>query len=215
MRMTIIAITIIISMSVKPRVFLKREKRPGCEYPGCEQKILPLRVGSSIGRLIHTLCIYIEDILAAPAGAFRIVLHTPKTPVPRVGHGIERDPAQKLELGIRRLSRPFDAVDKRLQRLRVSVAVLLLDAEFSAVRHVFVLVDRGVDFMQRLAKLPLFDPPDVRSRYRHRHAAKYEQDRERDDQLDQRHSACCGAGWYPARRLSTAAVPVQTWPWAD
>src|SRR5580658_5556200 len=99
--MTMIAITIIISMSVNPLLV-----RP-----------LPFRVRSSICRLVHALGIHIENILAAPTGARRIVLHAPEAPIPRVGHRVERDPAQKLELGIGRLPRPFDAVDESLQRL--------------------------------------------------------------------------------------------------
>src|SRR5665213_121276 len=96
--MTIIAITIIISMSVNPPltvVFI---------WP------LPVGVSRAIRRFVIALRVYVKYILAAPAGAFRIVLHTAQTPFPLPRHGIDRDAAQELELRIRRLPRTLHAI---------------------------------------------------------------------------------------------------------
>src|SRR6185312_682108 len=169
--MTMIAITIIISMSVKPR-----------------DRVLPLRIRSSIRRLVHALRVNIENVLPAPAHAGRVVLHTPHAPFARIRHRVDRNPPQKLDLCIRRLTRPLHAVHQRVERFGITIRVQLLDPQLSRIGHVFVLVDRRVNLVQRFSQLPLLETPHVPARHRHRHARQHKQNRERHDQLDERHA---------------------------
>src|ERR1019366_4207018 len=122
--MTMIAITIIISISVNAARRLDI---------GLLVTPLPFRIGSSIGCLVFGFGIDIKDILAAPGHTRRVVLHAADTPLPRVGHGIERDTPQKLELGIGRLAGALHAVHQRFQRFGIAEAVGLLYPQLSGI----------------------------------------------------------------------------------
>src|SRR5579862_9062918 len=92
-RIPIIETTIRISISVNPR------------------RASPLRVGRSIGGLIHAGSVDIEHILTAPGGGFGLVLHTAFSPVASVGHRVERNAAEEFYLLVD-LVRDLHAIDE-------------------------------------------------------------------------------------------------------
>src|SRR5580658_58967 len=129
-RITTIAITIISSMSVKP-------ERPF---------FLPICISTPVQSLVRALGEYSEDVLAAPAVGFWIVLHTALSPFLRLSHRVHRNPPQELDLGIGIGARPLDAIDEDVKRFGVALIVSLLNAQFAGVALIFVLIDSGVDF---------------------------------------------------------------------
>src|SRR5436190_24214787 len=87
-RITMIDITIKSSMSVNPK---SRTRRRG----EAATRRSPLCIRSPISGLVGALGINVEDVLSAPASRLWVVLHASLSPVPRVGHGILGNAAQK------------------------------------------------------------------------------------------------------------------------
>src|SRR6266478_4920348 len=106
--------TISISISVKPR------------------RCLPLGVGSSIASLIVAVGIDAEHVLPAPGGGFRIVLHATLSPIARVGHGVERDAAQKFYFLIH-LVGDLDPLHQDLQRFGITFGAHLERTEVALI----------------------------------------------------------------------------------
>src|SRR5882762_12489 len=102
-RITMIDITIKSSMSVNPKWSTRRRGDRAARQS-------PLCIRSPISRFLGALGIDVEDVLAAPAGRLRVVLHAALSPVGRVGHGIFRDSAQEPDFLVH-LPGEFDAVD--------------------------------------------------------------------------------------------------------
>src|ERR1043165_8120527 len=90
-RMTISVITIISSISVKPR----RRDRPALPVMGFR----PVKTGAV------ALRVHVEDVLPTPPRRIGFVLIGPQAPFVRVGHRIDRDPPQVLQLYARRVVR--------------------------------------------------------------------------------------------------------------
>src|SRR5581483_5780747 len=105
------AITIISSMNVKP-------KRRRDERVANLATVSPLRIGSSIARLVHAFRVHVKYVLPAPGLRGRIVAVAPQTPVIGIGHGVFRDAPQVLHLLIHR-SGGFNAIDQLLQTFRI------------------------------------------------------------------------------------------------
>src|ERR1700684_582376 len=88
-RITMIAITIIISIMVNPNS-PRRSSSPA--------RFLPVGVIGSIRRLFRGLGINIEDILPTPTVGGRVILGAAHSPIGGVGEGILGDPPQKPDL---------------------------------------------------------------------------------------------------------------------
>src|SRR5262245_49164593 len=127
-RIPITTITITISMKVNP----------------ARRKALPLTVFRPIECGCRRLGEHVEDVLTSPDAGVRLVLIRAHPPLGRVGHRVDRDAAEELEL----LSRsPYlvHPLHQNLELLRVALASEL-DVGPSDLAHVdgaFVLVDRG------------------------------------------------------------------------
>src|SRR5580704_7828023 len=104
------AITIINSISVKP----KRRRFSAGEFI----ESLPLRVRSTILRLIPALGVNIENILPAPGQRLGIVTRAAQSPVFGIGHGVLRDFPQISDLFVHRPS-SLDAFHQLLQGFRI------------------------------------------------------------------------------------------------
>src|SRR5215470_18073926 len=97
MSTTIIAITTINSTKVKPKreaAERRDESRRGRHE--CLRHVLPLRIRRTIGSLLESLGIDIENILPAPTVGLRVVLVTAHTPLRRIGERVVRDAAQQV-----------------------------------------------------------------------------------------------------------------------
>src|SRR5215467_13314061 len=95
-RMVTIDMTISSSMRVKP------------------PRRLPLGIGGSIRRLVGTLGVHVEDILAAPTHGLGIVLHAALAPIGGISHRIYRDAPQKPDFLIH-LARELHAFDQDIE----------------------------------------------------------------------------------------------------
>src|SRR5579859_5054741 len=96
-------ITISSSISEKPR----------------ERVCLPLGIRSSIRSLFRALGENVENILAAAAARFGVVLHAALSPIGGIGHGVFGNPAEEANFGVG-LSGLFHALDQDFQALRVA-----------------------------------------------------------------------------------------------
>src|SRR5579875_1376271 len=230
---TMIAITTISSMKVKPKLRPKlplvfqeslrasgwrnlasngpSEPRPsgsGRRVPGLTplsaQALLPLRIRSAIGGLFVGFAIDVEYVLSAPAGRIGIVLVAAQAPVGGAGERIARNAAQQADFLIFGAIGHFHAIHQHLKRFRVSVGTLLDGAEHIGVGQVFVLVDGMANFVQRVAQRALSLGTYARPRQRHRHGSENQHDREGYDQLHQREAALVPA----AGLLASSSWPV-------
>src|SRR5271154_1262924 len=104
MSTAMIAITIISSISVKPRRHLEKRR-------------LPLGIGGSISRLVCALGIYIEQVLPTPGLCFGIVAGTAVSPLGGIGHRVFGNPAQVVNLFVDGAGGLF-TFHQNLERLR-------------------------------------------------------------------------------------------------
>src|ERR1700733_10582103 len=140
-----IAMTIISSMSVKPK---RRRLRTGSLTVAAWQTVSvtasPCGISCSIARLVHALGVHVEYVLAAPGLRSGIVAVATQTPFVRVGHGVLGDAAQIFHFLVHR-PRSFDSVHQLLQAFRIVVRIQLGRADLLGVHIVLELVDRISD----------------------------------------------------------------------
>src|SRR5436309_260776 len=126
-RVTMIAITIIISTSVNPIPRIRRlEKR------------LPGGIRCTVGGLLIALGVDVENVLPTPASRIRIVLHAAQPPFRGVSHRITGDAPEKFDLCICALSGAFYAVNQRFQTFGITESILLLRTKLIRIGIVFV-----------------------------------------------------------------------------
>src|ERR1051326_6512271 len=100
MRITMIDITIISSIRVKPRRAVRN---------------LPFGIRRAIGILFRALRKHVKYILTSPPGTLGIVLHRMHTPFAAACEWVDGNAAQEPHLSIRRIARTLDALDQRLE----------------------------------------------------------------------------------------------------
>ena len=187
-----IAITIIISMSVKPSA-------------SSGQPRLPLRVRRSIGAFSGRSWYIRRKHSDRPNSVrLRIVLHAAHAPFARVGHRVERNAAQQLDLRIGRLARALHAVHQRSAASPDSrmYRCPLLPARACPSRR--SLCTYRWPCASRRAPSAARAPASARTlvpRQRHRHGGEHQQDCERHDQFHQRHTATRIPKWNRRCRL--------------
>src|SRR5579885_3443533 len=95
---TMIAMTTISSMKVKPRNREMGTREWGrVPLPDGRGSESPLRIWSTIGSLLVGFAVDVKHVLAAPACGFRIVLVAAQAPVGGVGEGVTRDAAKQAD----------------------------------------------------------------------------------------------------------------------
>src|SRR6185295_4436257 len=117
-RMTMSAMTIIISIRVNPDI---RDGRAGV---ACSSSIyqLPVPVLRAVERLPFALAVHVEDVLPAPARRIGLVLVGAHPPLRLPRHRIDGDAAQELELASRGVAGSRHAVHELLERFRIALA---------------------------------------------------------------------------------------------
>src|SRR5215469_10209393 len=143
MRMTMMAITTIISTKVKPRRPAASRRNP-----------LPIRIVGSIGRFLRCFAIHVEDVLSAPTLRFGVVLIAAQSPILAMSERIHGNAPQQIKL-LAIGSGQFDAIYQNIERLREAISPGLDWPKEIGVTHVFVLVDGPVHLAQRVAQFTL------------------------------------------------------------
>src|SRR5712692_9953114 len=175
-----IAITIISSISVKP----KRRRPP----EAAAMRLSPLRIGCSISRLVHALGVNVEYILAAPGLRLRVIARAAHAPLAGIGHGVFGNAAQIMNLLVHR-THGLHAFHQLVQRFGIVVAIQLRRTDLALVHVVLEFVDRGVYLAQRKQQIAFLIAPDLIARQRNRHRRQQHQNRKSDDQLHQGQAA--------------------------
>src|SRR6516225_2118856 len=108
MSTTIMAITTISSTKVNPRArsgllaCLRASARSLSERGTIACQVitgrLPLRIWRTIGGLLESLSINVENVLPAPTRGLRIILVAAQTPFGRAGERVARDTPQQVHL---------------------------------------------------------------------------------------------------------------------
>src|SRR5688572_13880426 len=101
-RITISASTTINSMMVKPR--------------------LPVLILRAIERRSSRRRVHVEHILATPRRRIRVVLIRSLAPLRRLGHRVDRNPPEELDLAAGDIVGCRHSLDQRLEGLRVAFA---------------------------------------------------------------------------------------------
>src|SRR5882762_409841 len=110
-RMTISAITIISSMRVNPSN--PRTDAPADRRTREPANHLPVTIFGSVERGRAALRVHVEHVVSAPRRGVRLVLVRPEAPFHAVGHRVDRNPPQVLELPAARVARVLELVDRR------------------------------------------------------------------------------------------------------
>src|SRR6186713_675088 len=103
--------------------------RNGCEY--CkgrqveerkESARLPVLIACAVVGDTARLAVDLENVLSSPGLRCGFVLVGAHAPVVRIGHGIERDLPQKLDV-FAGLANKLNALNQSVQRLRISLGI--------------------------------------------------------------------------------------------
>src|SRR5882762_11777399 len=184
-RMTISAITIISSMRVNPSN--PRTDAPADRRTREPANHLPVTIFGSVERGRAALRVHVEHVVSAPRRGVRLVLVGPQAPFHAVGHRVDRNPPQVLELPAARVARRADALDERLEIRRIAFAVgtQLRRRNLPDVDRVLELVDRRPDLAQVAAELRFALALRRHLRQRQYRRREDQQNRDDDDQLDE------------------------------
>src|SRR5258705_2637727 len=208
-RMTISVITIISSMRVNPSNLL----------PDVPRNHLPVTVFGSVERGRAVLRVHVEHVLSAPRRGVRLVLVRPQAPFHAVGHRVDRNPPQVLELPAARVVRHGDALDERLEIRRIAFVVgpQLRRRNLPDVDRVLELVDRRPDLAQVAPKLRFALALRRHLRQRQYRRRQDYQNRDDDEQLDEgvtpgSHGSSTGRS-PPGPEPAAAMRPCRPAPW--